>query len=406
MTSRRCIVLVVMLVLLVRMFSPGGSRTMRADTEGIPWLAPAALADGETLSLCYDGCGGAYAPVVNATYEQQLVEMVNAERANQDLPPLKRVGELDQAARYHATDMAQDDYFQHDTYDRSEGELIPICAWSSRIGTYYGGFASLAENIAGGQSTPSGAMNSWMNSSGHRANILSARYWEIGVGYCAGGSWDHYWVQNFGRRHDSYPLIVNREAATTDSPAVSLYIYGDWDDIRLRNDSGPWSAWQPFQSTVTWTLSSAPGERIVTAEMRGGGSTATSADTITLNASPALGNLPRSFAFVYNVATGRLSPASHEMLPLNVGDDTSLTWRVWPDGWWFTLSSTVGNTPGSFWITPTGFDQQTVATYSGWVTVEVTNPPGVSGSPHKIDLALYVINAPYAVALPLIAREW
>ena len=55
-------------------------------------------------------------------------------------------------------------------------------------------FRTAGENIAYGQRTPQAVVNAWMNSSGHRANILNTSYKEIGVGYVASG---HYWTQMF-----------------------------------------------------------------------------------------------------------------------------------------------------------------------------------------------------------------
>ena len=69
----------------------------------------------------FSGCGGINQPVVNADYEQQVVDLVNLERANRGLPPYKRVTALDEAARYHSADLGQDNYWSHDTYDRSGG---------------------------------------------------------------------------------------------------------------------------------------------------------------------------------------------------------------------------------------------------------------------------------------------
>ena len=58
-------------------------------------------------------------------------------------------------------------------------------------------YKSAGENIAAGQKTPEQVMESWMNSSGHRANILNKSYTELGVGFYSGGSYDTYWVQLF-----------------------------------------------------------------------------------------------------------------------------------------------------------------------------------------------------------------
>jgi uncharacterized protein YkwD len=255
--------------------------------DGPPELVP-PVPPGRSpgrLGLDYTGCGGVTAPVVHAGYEQEVVERTNTERQNNgNLPPLKRVSSLDAAARYHSTDIAQDNYFQHDSYDRnSSGQLVLACSWSTRLSSYYSGWLTLAENIAAGYVTPQDVMAGWMGSSGHRANILSTASWELGVGYhCCAGGYSRYWSQDFGRRSGVYPLVIERERATTTQPNVSLYVYGSWSEIRLRNDSDPWGAWQPFSSNVSWTLPSAPGVHTVAAEMRTGSQTAAASDTIEL----------------------------------------------------------------------------------------------------------------------------
>jgi len=286
MKVKRPFLTTVLITCLLALFTPPAG--VWAETAGPPVptveprLIPPVLAQWGMISPCYTGCGGVTAPVVNAAYEQEVVELVNTVRADNGLPPLKRVTELDQAARYHATDMGQDDYFDHDTFDRVGGSLVLVCNTWARIQSYYP--SPSAENIAAGYSTPQNVMNGWMNSTGHKNNILSTYSWEIGVGYYTGsGSWSRYWVQNFGRRSTVYPLIINREAATTTARDVSLYVYGEWDEVRLRNDDDPWSGWQPFQATLDWTLSGASGERTVWAEMRSGDQTAASSDSIYLD---------------------------------------------------------------------------------------------------------------------------
>jgi uncharacterized protein YkwD len=242
----------------------------------------AAFAGEPTLS--FSGCGGGMVNPVNADYDQQVVELVNARRAEHGLPPLKRVEPLEYAARYHAADMALDGYFEHDSYDRHGDTLVKACDTWTRIASYYDGFAN-AENIAAGYANPDDVMAGWMNSPGHRNNILNATSREIGVGYYEGGSWGRYWVQNFGLRNNVYPLVINAEARWTESTAVTLYIYGQWAEMRLRNDDDSWGAWQPFQSTVTWTLRPQAGMRTVHVEMRtsgAGGQTASAHDTIWL----------------------------------------------------------------------------------------------------------------------------
>ena len=103
--------------------------------------APAPIspisAEQSAIQPTYTGCGGINAPVVNAAYEQEVIDRVNAVRDTYILPPLKWVSSLNHSARYHATDMGQDNYFDHDSHDRQGGNLVQVCAWSSRIQSYY-----------------------------------------------------------------------------------------------------------------------------------------------------------------------------------------------------------------------------------------------------------------------------
>jgi uncharacterized protein YkwD len=370
---------------------------------------PIASTGGGGPAICYTGCGGVNAPLINAAHEQQVVELVNAERAARGIPPLKRATELDEAARYHATDMGQDNYFDHDTYDA--GNPSPVCSWVQRIETYYANWLSLAENIAAGQRTPQAVMNTWMDSGGHKANILNTNVWEIGVGYYEdSGNTHRYWAQDFGRRSGVYPLVIMGEAATIDVADVSLYIYGPWDEVRLRNDSGAWSAWMPFQNEMNWTLGTGVGTRTVEAEMRTAGQTASASDTIYLTVSPvpSLGNLPDALYFTYSIPDARLVPASSRVRPENDGTSDALTWSVTTEGAWFTASPLGGVTTSedTITITPGAFDTATVATYTGAITVTVTDPSDVEGSPHQIDLTLNVIDSPiYDVYLPTLLKN-
>ncbi len=386
-----------------------GTLAVQGPVDGppVPALIPPISAEQSAMEPTYTGCGGINAPVVNAAYEQEVIDRVNDVRETHGLPPLKWVSALNNSARYHATDMGQDDYFDHDSYDRQGGALVKVCAWSTRIQSYYANWLSLAENIAAGYATPADVMAGWMNSTGHRNNILSEGNWEIGAGFYQGsGDWGRYWVQNFGRRRNVYPLVINREAATADSPDVSLYIYGDWDEIRLRNDGGSWTSWQPFQSTMNWRLYWSRGERTVWAEMRAGSRTAASSDTIYLTTgSPILGNLPDTLWFIYSRAEGRLLPASHELTPQNVGNNDALSWTVTPQGTWFAVDPVHGTTPGSFSITPTTFNTGSPNTYTGSATVTVSDPAACEDSPHQITLTLKVIDGPlFQSYLPLISH--
>lgn len=361
-------------------------------------------------SLTYSGCGGEIAPAQNLDFEQEIVDRTNAFRVENGLPPFKRVDFLDNSARYHATDMAQDEYRNHITHDRVDGELVKVCKQKERIAVYYPDMDKQGENIAWGYKTPELAMGGWLGSTAHHNNILNEKRWEIGVGYHPGDdTFGAAWVQNFGRRFDVYPLIINNEAAETDSVDVSLYIYGAWDELRLRNDDGSWSAWQPFQNELVWTLNSVNGERTVTAEMRNESETVTSSDTINLTGvttTPVLGNLPAEINFVYSIPEQSLFVDFHQLTPLNTASEEILIWQLALNSSRFTADPTSGATPSAFAIAPTSFSTDTVATYTEVMTVTVTNPAEVLGSPHVISLNLEVIDTPFSrVYLPLVNKN-
>jgi uncharacterized YkwD family protein/spore coat assembly protein SafA len=127
-------------------------------------------------------------PNIDATkgVEQQVLQLVNVERGKQGLKPLQMDWELQRVARTKSQDMKAKGYFSHQspTYG-SPFDMMKQFGISYR---------TAGENIAQGQRTPQEVMNSWMNSSGHRANILKADFTHIGVGYEANG---HYWTQMF-----------------------------------------------------------------------------------------------------------------------------------------------------------------------------------------------------------------
>jgi uncharacterized protein YkwD len=243
----------------------------------------------------YLGCGGEVIGVVDGNFEQQLAVLVNQARQEVGLPPLKLVEGLSFAARYHAADLGVEDYFQHDTFDRSTSDLDWVCAWWQRVEAYYPSFDALGENIAAGASTPEMAMELWMNSDGHRANILDTGFREIGIGYArADSAYQHYWVQDFSAGA-SYPLVIEGELAITDSPEVQVYLYGAFSEMRLRVDDGAWSDWMPFQNSFTWQLPAYSGDHSLSAEMRSPNLSAAAQDSIYLDyvdASPYPGPLP------------------------------------------------------------------------------------------------------------------
>ena len=125
---------------------------------------------------------------------------MNAQRREHGRVVLRPSALLADAARLHARDMAQDDYVEHDSFDRSQGQLMKTCEWSKRVLWFVPDERRLAENIAAGASTPQEVVEGWMRSPVHRRNVLGAAYTELGVGYWPGGSAGFYWVADFGGR--------------------------------------------------------------------------------------------------------------------------------------------------------------------------------------------------------------
>ncbi len=119
-------------------------------------------------------------------FEQRVVELTNAERAKQGLPDLKIDTELSKVARIKSEDMQKNNYFDHNS--PTYGSPFDMM---KKFGISY---TSAGENIAQGQRTPEEVVQAWMNSAGHRANILNNGFTHIGVGYVESGN---YWTQQF-----------------------------------------------------------------------------------------------------------------------------------------------------------------------------------------------------------------
>ncbi len=121
-----------------------------------------------------------------SAFEQEVVKLTNAERTKAGLAPFKTDDKLMAAAREKSQDMQSKNYFSHTSptfgspFDRMKA-----------LGITY---KSAGENIAQGQRTPQEVVKAWMDSPGHRANILNEKFTHIGVGYVKSGN---YWTQQF-----------------------------------------------------------------------------------------------------------------------------------------------------------------------------------------------------------------
>lgn len=127
-----------------------------------------------------------------AEYEAEVLALTNVERRKVGCKDLRANAKLSTAARDHSADMIARNYFSH--VSPGGGTL------SDRVDASGYAWRGLAENIAAGQRTPQQVVTAWMNSSGHRANIVNCSYVDLGVGlsYDAQGDSSPHWTQNFG----------------------------------------------------------------------------------------------------------------------------------------------------------------------------------------------------------------
>lgn len=143
---------------------------------------PAMIYPGQKLNI-------PTVPTDIRTQENEVIRLVNVERTKRGLQPLKANWELSRVARLKSQDMANKGYFSHQS---------PTYGSPFNMMENFGiRFSSAGENIAYGQKTPAQVMTAWMNSPGHRANILSPSYTEIGVGLARNKNGVPYWTQMF-----------------------------------------------------------------------------------------------------------------------------------------------------------------------------------------------------------------
>jgi uncharacterized protein YkwD len=128
-------------------------------------------------------------PTGNAAFEAEVVTIVNQERAKVGCPAVTVDDRLTAAARAHSADMAARNYFSHTTPEGVD--------FATRITNAGYRWSGAGENIAKGQRTPQEVMTSWMNSDGHKANILNCGYKNLGVGVAADSSGTLLWTQDF-----------------------------------------------------------------------------------------------------------------------------------------------------------------------------------------------------------------
>lgn len=160
--------------------------TSSANADTTATLTPSTDTGTTTTAPTDNTVTSDNASVDNQSFEAQVAKLVNEQRAANGLTPLTLSTELSNVARTKSRDMHDNNYFSHTspTYG-SPFDMLKSFGISYR---------AAGENIAMGYASPEAVVTAWMNSAGHRANILNASYTQIGVGYVADGN---YWTQEF-----------------------------------------------------------------------------------------------------------------------------------------------------------------------------------------------------------------
>lgn len=157
-------------------------------------LGAVAVPAAPAAAAC-PGADTAVTPLTLPAARAAVLCLVNAQRTSRGLGAVTQNARLQLAAQGHSDDMALRNYFSHDDPDGGDpGDRITAAGYA---------WQTYGENIAVGQATPADVMSDWMNSTGHRANILNPDFTELGVGISVvaatlpGGTGT--WTQNFGR---------------------------------------------------------------------------------------------------------------------------------------------------------------------------------------------------------------
>ncbi|WP_157407741.1 CAP domain-containing protein [Actinomadura atramentaria] len=160
-----------------------GKERVRSRTEASSTATPSPRPTKPAAPGAGSGSGSA-----GSGPAAQVLALVNAERARHGCRPVTADARLRRAAQAFSADMAARNFFDHTSPDGSTpGDRITAAGY--RWSTY-------GENIAAGQRTPADVMNAWMNSPGHRANILNCAFTGLGVGLATAGGTPR-WTQDF-----------------------------------------------------------------------------------------------------------------------------------------------------------------------------------------------------------------
>src|SRR3989338_3079622 len=175
-----------------------GTLTVNTDNEEAAARPTEVVVVGANSKIEFFGLpkGNEMVTSANLEGEQEGLALINEERIRLGMTPLEWDEDLARAARYHAYDLATQDYFDHQSYDRSGGKLVEVGGTFDRIKKFYSASFVNSENIAAGNESPKATYEQWFNSPGHYDNMFNKSSKKVGLGvfYDENSSYGSYWV--------------------------------------------------------------------------------------------------------------------------------------------------------------------------------------------------------------------
>ncbi len=289
----------------------------------------------------------------------EVVRLTNVERAKEGLPALETFDTLDQAAAIRAPEIVT--LFSHTRPDGSSCFTALDKTGASQGAYTYG------ENIAAGNSTAAATVEQWMNSPGHRANILNKDYTHIGVGYATGGQYRCYWVQMF----------VGRPATAGEKPVTKVTVSIPQNTLAVNGTTTATAAVAPsnaIDKTVTWSSSNSK----VASVSSSGQITALSAGTATITATASNG-VKGSLTITVTASEKPVTKVTIQIpkTALTVKDTTVATAVITPSD---AADKTVAWTSSDSGVASINSNGQITALSAGTATITATAGNGVKGT--------------------------
>ena len=178
-----------LVIVLFSFFTAGCNKPAKKPVPQKPQKKTAQNMIPRASAVQYPSSSAPNTAYAGTPFEVKVVQLCNMERQKVGHDLLSEDSLLDKGATTKASDMRDKGYFKHTSPTYGSPFVM--------MKTFGVSYKTAGENIASGYKTPEAVVKGWMNSPGHRANILSLKYHKIGIGFAKGGKSGAYWVQWF-----------------------------------------------------------------------------------------------------------------------------------------------------------------------------------------------------------------